>query len=134
MILGVDNSFCFLVIFSVSIVDFWSVKCFLSMQFSAFVRTSIRMISSPINHKFDDRWPKECFNFPSPMDEENLASLITKRENYRSKCEKSCKYWLIYFIPDTTYKHLFFKERCCEKFQAVAVTSLSFLLFLDVKN
>ena len=29
---------------------------------------------NPINHNFDEWWSNERFNFPSPLDEENLAS------------------------------------------------------------
>ena len=36
------------------------------------------MIVSAINDKFEWR-----FNFPSPIDEENLASQITTSQNYR---------------------------------------------------
>ena len=38
------------------------------------ISTSNRMIVSVINNKFDEWQSKVCFNFPSPLDEKNLAS------------------------------------------------------------
>ena len=38
------------------------------------ILTSNRVIVSTSNDKFDEWQSKECFNFLSPLDEENLAS------------------------------------------------------------